>query len=72
MNSDIKSKNKIYFKIQILRILFSIHILVFHFHFVHKKQYKLKFIRNIISKVKNIITFLNLKLIMEIINDNNI
>ena len=44
--------------IQILRILFSFHILVFHFHCVHKKQYKLKYIRNIISKVDiDLITF---------------
>lgn len=58
MNSEIKNKNKIYLGIQILRILFSFHILVFHFHCVHKKQYKLKYIRNIISKVDiDLITF---------------
>ena len=58
MNYDIKNKNKIYLGIQILRIVFSFHILVFHFHCVHKKQYKLTYIRNIISKVNiDLITF---------------
>ena len=59
MNSDIKyKKKKIYLGIQILRIIFSFHILVFHFHSAHNKNYKLIYIRNIISKVDiDLITF---------------